>query len=244
MSFKSNSLNLWAVEDDATKVDIDCHTDRLDITSTGSQVIKIHPALHLVDGVNGDIADVAQKLHDNTSAIASGNAGSAAASTLVQTNLDAYQSANDLALATLSATVTSNKAITDAEAVSDANDRATLNTNLTGLISAEETRALAAEALLTSTLSTEVANRTTAISDEATSRINGDTTLQTAIDVEKGRIDAILSGSSVNLDSFLEVVNAYVCPEYGNVTYEQLDGEDYAPIVTHWAELPAKPQHD
>ena len=44
--------------------------------------------------------------------------------------------------------------------------------------------------------------------------------------------------------SWMEVVNAYICPEYENLMWESLDsGEDYAPIVTHWAELPSKPNH-
>ena len=43
------------------------------------------------------------------------------------------------------------------------------------------------------------------------------------------------------VNSWVEVVHAYICPEYKNLIWEQLNGEDYAPIVTHWAELPALP---
>lgn len=42
--------------------------------------------------------------------------------------------------------------------------------------------------------------------------------------------------------SWVEVLSAYVCPEYGNVIFEQLDGEDYPPIVTHWMPLPDAPE--
>ena len=31
-----------------------------------------------------------------------------------------------------------------------------------------------------------------------------------------------------------EDIFAYVCPEYGNVIWETLDGEDYVPIVMRW----------
>ena len=44
------------------------------------------------------------------------------------------------------------------------------------------------------------------------------------------------------VSSWMEVVNAYVCPEYGNVIFEHLDsGEDYVPVVTHWRPLPPPP---
>ena len=63
-------------------------------------------------------------------------------------------------------------------------------------VDAEETRALAAEAQLTSDLASEVSR---ALAAEGV--------LQSNIDVEKGRIDAILQGSDVNLDQFKEVVD-------------------------------------
>lgn len=45
------------------------------------------------------------------------------------------------------------------------------------------------------------------------------------------------------VSSWIEVVNAYICPEYGGVIFEdRWTGEDYAPIVTHWAELPDPPE--
>ena len=36
------------------------------------------------------------------------------------------------------------------------------------------------------------------------------------------------------VSSWNEVVNAYICPEYGNLIWEDRDGEDYVPIITHW----------
>ena len=35
-----------------------------------------------------------------------------------------------------------------------------------------------------------------------------------------------------------EVLNCYICPEYKNVIWEYIDGEDYPCIVTHWMRLP------
>ena len=47
----------------------------------------------------------------------------------------------------------------------------------------------------------------TAITAEASSRVVGDASLATAIDAEKGRIDAILAGADVDLDQFVEIVD-------------------------------------
>ena len=66
-------------------------------------------------------------------------------------------------------------------------------------VDAEEARAIAAELVLTSDLSTEAAR---AIAAESALSA----TFSAAINVEKGRIDAILAGSDVNLDQFAEVV--------------------------------------
>lgn len=89
-----------------------------------------------------------------------------------------------------SANSTLSQAISDEETARIAAD-STLTTNLNN----EITRATNAEGVLTTNLSTEVTNRT-----------NADTTLQSNIDVEKGRIDAILSAADADKDSFAEIV--------------------------------------
>ena len=209
MSSKSHSINLWNREDSSTKLDIEVTASSVDVAVTGSQIVKINPALYLVDGVGGDITSVSTKLHDLTSAIASGNAVSATASALVQSNLNAYATSNDLTVATLNATVVSNKAISDLNHTSDADSRVALQTALETKIQDEEDLRVADVQTLTSTISTEIANRASAISALTTSTTNSQNTLQTNIDVEKTRIDAILNGSTVDLNSFTEVVNAY-----------------------------------
>ena len=209
MSSKSHSLNLWNIEDDTSKLDIDVTSAKVAITTTGSQFIEITPALKLIDAVGGDIPSVSSALHTLTASVTAGNAGSAAASALVQSNLDAYQTSNDSSLATLNATVVANKAITDANHTSDAASRVALETSLETKISDEETARISADDVLTASLATEITNRTSAISAEATARLTADTSLQTQLDTEKSRLDGILSGSSVDLDSFLEVVNSY-----------------------------------
>ena len=84
-------------------------------------------------------------------------------------------------------------------------------------VDAEETRATAAEAALSATFSTALSVETfraTAaeiqlsndLSDETSYRLDADTLLQSNIDVEKGRIDAILLASDADKDNFAEIV--------------------------------------
>lgn len=73
-------------------------------------------------------------------------------------------------------------------------------------VSAEETRALAAEGVLTSNLAQEISDRAAAVSAEATARTNADNSLDAKITTEKGRIDAILSAADADKDSFAEIV--------------------------------------
>ena len=209
MSSKSHSLNLYDLETGGEKFEVDVTQGKIDVKTGGTKSMVFNMPVKLIDGVGGDIASVSTKLHDIDAAIAAGNAGSAAASALVQSNLTAYQTSNDTALATVSATVTTNKAQQDANHASDAAARVALQTTLQDAIDDEEAARIAADAVLTSSLATEVTNRATAVSAEASTRAAADTSLQTQIDTEKARIDGILAGSSVNLDSFLEVVNQY-----------------------------------
>ena len=91
-------------------------------------------------------------------------------------------------------------------------ERTQIGTNQTD-IAAEVARATAAEAAEASArqsaINDESAARFLADSTEAATRLAADNALQTSINVEKGRIDAILAGSGVNLDTLVELVNAY-----------------------------------
>lgn len=206
---KSTSLNLWDVETKGSKLDIDCHQFEVDFLTTGGQPIKVHPNLHLVDGVNGDIKNVSQKIYDLDAAIASGAAGSSAATSLVQQNLDAYSSSTNATIGTIQADLANEIAQRVAGQSTDATNRASMQADLETKITAEETARKDADAVLSTTLQTEITNRTDAVAAEATARVDGDTALSDEIKVERGRVDAILAGADVKLDSFMEVVNSY-----------------------------------
>ncbi len=77
----------------------------------------------------------------------------------------------------------------------EASNRAAADATLTSDLAAEVARATAAEGVLTSDLATEVARATAA-----------EGVLQTNIDNQMVRIDAILEGADVNLNTFAEVV--------------------------------------
>lgn len=75
-------------------------------------------------------------------------------------------------------------------------DLASEVTNRMTAVSAEESRATLAETTIANDLLSEVSRATLA-----------ETTLQANIDIETGRINAILAGADVDVDTFLEVLN-------------------------------------
>ena len=57
-------------------------------------------------------------------------------------------------------------------------------------------------------------------------------------DVELKNHKRVLVSVNDIISSWVDVVNVYVCPEYGNVIFEDSEGEDYIPIVDKWTPLP------
>ena len=206
---KSHSLNLFDLQTETDKFEIDVTSVSVDVNISGEQSLVIHPPLKLIDATNGNIDSVSSKLHSIDTAIAAETASRTEATASVQTNLDSYITSNNSAVSTLNNTVVTNKAISDANHTSDAASRVDLRNDMEALITAEETRAVSAEGVLTSSLATEVNNRTNAVTVESSARAAADTDLQTKIDIEKGRIDGILAGTEADLDTFLEVINNY-----------------------------------
>jgi hypothetical protein len=88
------------------------------------------------------------------------------------------------------------------------------NTTLSAAIAAEEAARIAADNTLTSDLATEVSRATAAegviaadLATETSNRTSADTALDGKITTEKNRIDAILSASQADKDSFAEIVS-------------------------------------
>lgn len=74
-------------------------------------------------------------------------------------------------------------------------------------LSNEITRATAAEGVIAGNLATEISDRAAAVSAEASARSAADSVLDGKITTEKGRIDAILDASSADRDSFAEIIS-------------------------------------
>ncbi len=203
----SSHLNLYAADDTSVKIlDLDASLSG----TTVSGAAKIHFSnVVSVAATAGDVTDVGARIHTIENAIASGAAGAASASALVQSNLNSVETALNTAIGDLSATVNTNRALSQAEAVHDANQRVVLESNLSIEISNEETARIADVNTLNLTIASEAAARASAISSEASTRSAAVTTLTTDLGIERDRIDAILAGSAVDLNSFLELVTAY-----------------------------------
>jgi len=88
----------------------------------------------------------------------------------------------------------------------EADLRSAADSTLTTNLAAEVTRAEAAESDLADDIAAETSARQSAISSAVSALESADTTLDGKITTEKGRIDAILSASSADKDSFAEIV--------------------------------------
>ena len=84
--------------------------------------------------------------------------------------------------------------------------RSSGDSTLTSSLNSEISRATAAEGVIAANLAQEIIDRAAAITSEASARSSADTTLDGKITTEKGRIDAILSASQADKDSFAEIV--------------------------------------
>jgi hypothetical protein len=89
----------------------------------------------------------------------------------------------------------------------EADLRSAADSTLTTNLAAEVTRAQGAESDLADDIAAETSARQSAISSEQSAREAADLVLDGKITTEKGRIDAILSASDADKDSFKEIVD-------------------------------------
>jgi chromosome segregation ATPase len=89
----------------------------------------------------------------------------------------------------------------------EADLRTAADSTLTSNLAAEVTRAEAAESDLADDIAAETSARQSAISSAVSTLEAADTALDGKISTEKGRIDAILSASQADKDSFAEIVS-------------------------------------
>ena len=95
---------------------------------------------------------------------------------------------------------------TNAQLSSEQSARIAADSTLTTNLASEISRATAAEGVVAANLATEISDRAAAVSAEASARVSGDNALDAKITTEKNRVDAILSASQADKDSFAEIV--------------------------------------
>jgi len=161
MTYFFSHLNLKSDASGSQTLDIDVDGTSATIAPGGTLDTITIPKLAV-----GSVADVQAKFAATDASIAAGVAGSAAASSLVQQNLDAYETSNDAALA------------------QEVSDR-------------------------TAAVSAEASARGVALTAETTARNTSIASVTAAVNVEKGRIDTLLAGSSVDLNTLIELTTAY-----------------------------------
>lgn len=99
------------------------------------------------------------------------------------------------------------KTYVDSAVSSEQSAREAADTTLTNNLNAEISRAQGAESDLAADISAEETARIAAVSAEQSAREAADLVLDGKITTEKGRIDAILSASTADADTFKEVVD-------------------------------------
>ena len=99
------------------------------------------------------------------------------------------------------------KTFVDSAVAAEAALRESGDSTLTSSLNSEISRAQGAESDLAADISAEETARIAAVSAEASARSAADSVLDGKITTEKGRIDAILSASTADADTFKEVVD-------------------------------------
>jgi len=82
-----------------------------------------------------------------------------------------------------------------------------IDSKLSSAISSETSSRVSKDGSLESVISEAKTSINTVMTAESSSRVSGDLSLENAIAREEGRIDAILDGSTVDLDQFAEIVS-------------------------------------
>lgn len=199
MSHFSSHLNLYSA-DEQNKLDIDVLNDKatLSLSNVPLELSVSNLKLNSIANVEGAITALQSDLLTNSS-------NAASASNTVQVNLDSYVSSNDTALAALDLRVVNNKT---ARQVADQAHSLAINQEVSNRLAAD-TALTSSITSVSSDLAAETTARQLALTAEASARSTAISAVLGAVNVEKGRIDAILNNSTVDLDQFSEVLSRF-----------------------------------
>jgi hypothetical protein len=155
-------------------------------------------------------SQITQEVSDRQSAVSAEASARQSADTTLQSNIDA----EEVRAMGVEAELQSDLENLDGYAQDIRSDLDQEILDRAAAVSAEASARIAADQQLESSISAEASARIAAdlvleglVSSEASARSSADQQLQSSIDIEKGRIDAILSASEADKDSFAEIVS-------------------------------------
>ena len=170
--------------------------------------------------LDADTLEITARNTAITSAVATELSARVAQDAVLQTNITAEAKTRADADVVLQTNITAEATARAAADTTEATARVSGDAAVQTAVNNEITARTAADAVLKSNITAEINARGLAVSNEITARTNADGVLQSNIaaeqtramdevKVERSRIDALLAGSSISLDSLLELVNAY-----------------------------------
>ena len=198
MSSKTSNLNLYSSDNLSEKA---LHVVSVDakLSMTSPNVFELNAPSFSLQGQTtpahdiGDLGLYLKTLSDLQGSDSTTQSAAISSNTTSISVLDAREASNHAAQAALLGAETARAT--------------TAETNNSSAISAESTRALAAEAVNAS-----------AVVSEANARDAADVVLQSNINAEKSRLDALLAGANINLDTFVEIANAFASADTSILT--------------------------
>lgn len=215
--YKSSSLNLWDIETKETKLDIDAHKALILFSATGGQYFKFSVVLYLTDDVNGDIVDVAEKLHGIEAGVNSITTNIGTQITTLQTDLSTYKTNNNTLMGTIQSEVYTEVANREAFQLADQQARNQLDTDIRALITDEKNDRTSDINLILNNLSTEANNREITIDDEVIRSQDVEIDINSQIIIERDRLNVILAGVDVDLASFQAIIDQFEALDEANL---------------------------
>ena len=154
----------------------------------GTVPVVIHPALSLKH-TSGDFDDVATKLHSIDADVIVASTASAAATSIVQSNLDSSVSSLNSTIGTLQSGLTNEIAQRQSGQTADATARATLESDFTALIAAEAATARSSEQANATSISDLTISTASNLAIEVSTRANAISAIQSQVDFISSNID-------------------------------------------------------
>lgn len=185
--------------------DVRLHVENDKATLSNEVPLQFNSRVDLTDSNNNivhqDISSILTTMQTDTLAAASSNN-----TDVVQQNLDNYIATNNAAVATNGTNLTAATIVRQAQVTN-------MNNNVTGLINSESTARTVVDVIIGNNVSQENTDMQNAVTSIASTRSSAITALTTLLDAQRLRINSILVGSTVNLDTLAKVSTAFAAAD-------------------------------